>query len=159
MPSHSLDALAVALKDRVQKKDAFAAKHGQKAAAFLDEMPALFQLYRRVPFDLDMPIDARRLASSVALYIAESQDFLPERVPTPTEKQPPETGLIDDVFVAYRALPLLVKKAGAPALARHWRGTTTFDELQGLGVNVGMLEDKVPSKVLEAAKKFLDVDG
>jgi hypothetical protein len=152
MHAHSLDTLAAHLKDRVQHKDAFAHKYGHKAAAFLDELPALFQLFRRVPFDLDVPIDARRLSSSVALYIAEHQDFLADKSET-------EPGLVDDLWVAYRALPLLVKKAGGPALARHWRGATSFDELQGLAANASVLEEKVPSKVLESAHKYLDIEA
>lgn len=152
MYPHNLDHIAENLQQRVKERDAFVAKHGLKAGGFLDELPALFQLYRRVPFDPDIPVEARRIASSAALYIAEHADYLGDH-------HSADGGLIDDLWLAFRALPMLVKRAGGPALARHWRGDTSLDEVQGMAANVSAIADKVPSKVLEAAQRFLDVES
>lgn len=152
MYPQNLDHIADSLKQRAADRDAFVTRHGIKLAGFLDELPALFQLYRRVPFDHDIPSEARRLAATCALYIAEHRDYL-------ADHGQGEAGIIDDLWLAFRALPVLVKRAGAPALARHWRGDTSFDELQGMAQNAGTIAEKVPSKVLEAAQRYLDVEG
>ena len=71
----ALDQVATKLDEAVQS-GAFEEAYGRQATGFLAALPALYRLYRRVPYDFDIPLASRRRASSVALYISENQDFL-----------------------------------------------------------------------------------
>ena len=144
-----LDQVATRLDEAVGGS-AFGETFGRQAASFLAALPALFRMYRRVPYDFDIPLASRRRASSVALYIAENQDFLEDAG---------QTGLIDDVWIAYAALGTLLEEVGAPALERHWRSEAPFEAIAGLAENVHTLAEHVPSMVLERMHKYLGLTG
>jgi hypothetical protein len=150
--AHALDRIAEFLERRVQLRSEFEVKYGSRAFHFLRELPALFQLYRRVPFDHDVPQPARHLAALAALYIAEHQDFLADQLKG-------EVGLVDDLWLAFAAFPRVHEAAAGADLERHWRGDSPFSEVLGLAYNAESLKEHVPSKILEAAARFLgDID-
>lgn len=150
MYAQALDRIAEYLDSRLTdgERKEFETKFGHRALAFLVELPNLFHFYRRVPYDWDVPASARHLAGTCALYIAEHQDFLSDR-------HDGAAGLIDDVYVAFAALPEIVQAAEGVDLGRHWRGQTSFEEVVGMAHNVGALDEQVPSKVLEGARRYL----
>ena len=127
----------------------FERQYGKLAAAFLPHMADVFQLLRRLAFDLALPQRARHRAAAAALYILDPDDFMSS---TSTEPH----GLIDDVWVAAAALSTLADDLDDDeALARHWRAKTSFDEVLGLARNHTALEEHVPKRILDAVKAFL----
>jgi hypothetical protein len=128
----------------------FVEDYGRDAAAFLKGMPGLYRLFRRLPYDFDAPLEARRLAASVLLYIAENQDFLEDSG---------RFGLIDDVWLSYSALQACSDAMDQEVLERHWRSDESFDDVLGLAANVSSLKDHVPVKVLERIARYLGLDG
>lgn len=152
MPLPPLDQVANLLETAVMDRADFEGHFGKRAAAFLDALPALFRLYRRLPYDEGIPLEVRRLCAAVALYIAEHQDFL-------DDKNRSRTGLIDDVWLAYAILPQVVEAAGEAALERHWRSEHALADVIGLAENAGELKQHVPSKVLERLKTYLGEAG
>lgn len=134
-----------------QRHAPFSAAYGERAAAFLEQLPWLFRLFRRVPFDEDLPLRARHAAAVVAFYLAEQQDFFSAGGGADSE-----IGLIDDVFAAYFGLREVVDIVGDPfVLRKHWRGETPLDEVIGLAHNIDVLREKLPSKVLEKIEPLL----
>jgi hypothetical protein len=143
----ALDQVANSLDEAVQT-GTFEDSYGRRAASFLAALPALFRLYRRIPYDLEIPLASRRRASSVALYIAENTDFLDDAGPR---------GLIDDVWLAYAALHTLLEEVGAAALERHWRSAAPFEVVTGLAENIDSIVDQVPTKVMEKMRAYLGI--
>jgi hypothetical protein len=140
-----LDQVANKLDEAVQGGD-FEEAYGRQATSFLAALPALFRLYRRIPYDSEIPLASRRRAASVALYISESHDFLVDGS---------VQGLIDDVWIAYAALGTLIEEVGVEAVERHWRSAAPFEAITGLAENVDTLAEHVPVKVLEKMKMYL----
>jgi len=136
--NHNLDAAI--------GSSSFEAAYGKQAGSFLSALPALYRLYRRVPFDFDFTIAQRHMAAAVAMYISETQDFLDDKS---------HRGLIDDVWIAFAALKRLVEAQGEETVSRHWRSEADFNVVVGLAENVDTLADLVPSKVLEKMQAFL----
>ena len=150
MLTHGLDRIQEVLEARVRRAPDFEEKYGQRAMEFLKELPFLFRLFRRAALDPQIPLAQRHFAGALAYYVAESQDFL-------DDESTGDTGLIDDVWIAFKGARVLVDKVGEEALAGHWRGESSFSELIGLAHNIDVLNSALPSKVLEAACEFLGV--
>ena len=151
MNAHVLDHCADHLRARVGEREAFEAKYGALAGTFLAELWPLFLLYRRLPFDFDLPVATRHLAGTAALYIAEHQDFVDDSADA-------GVGLIDDVYVAFAVLRPIVSGAKGVDLNRHWRGDTTLEDVLGLAHNLNALVEATPSKVVQNADKLLGID-
>lgn len=124
----------------------FEEQYGKQAAGFLGPLSSLYRLYRRLPYDFEVSLETRRLAASVALYVAENTDFLDDAG---------RAGLIDDVWITYAALERVVEGAGDEVIRRHWRSETAFDDVLGLAANVDTLREHVPSKVFERITAYL----
>lgn len=132
-----------------ESQPTFERQYGKLAAALLPHLGDLFQLLRRVPFDLSLPQRARHRAAAAALYILDPDDFL---AASSTEPH----GLVDDVWVAAVALSSLADDLDDEVvLARHWRAKSAFDDVLGLARNHEALEEHVPKRVLDAVKSFL----
>jgi hypothetical protein len=132
--------------DEAIGSDSFESAYGKQATSFLAALPALYRLYRRVPFDFEFSVPHRHMAAAVAMYISETQDFLDDKS---------HRGLIDDVWIAFAALNHLVAAQGEESVSRHWRSEADFNVVVGLAENVDTLAEHVPSKVLEKMQAFL----
>lgn len=145
-----IEAVVTTIENSVrQALPGFERQYGKFAAAFLPHLADVFQLLRRLPFDLSLPQRARHRAAAAALYILDPDDFMES---TSTEPR----GLIDDTWIAAAALATLADELDDDeALARHWRAKASFDEVLGLARNYETLEQHVPKRVLDAVKGFL----
>jgi len=150
MELNILDNVTERLSSMIVQRVAFEAKYGKQAANFLDNLPGLFRLFHRLTFDLEVAAAQRRLAASVAVYIAEPHDYC-------GEANRGVEGLIDDLWLAHRALALLLEQLPTPALQRHWLMKEPFDNVVDLAHNIGTVEQIVPSRVLTLLKQFLDL--
>jgi hypothetical protein len=150
MELNILDNVTERLSSLIVQRAAFEARYGKQAAHFLENLPGLFRLFHRLTFDLELAVDVRRLAASVAVYMAEPHDFC-------GEASRGVEGLIDDVWIAHRALALLLDRVPAAALQRHWLVKEPFDNVVDLAHNIGTIEQIVPSRVLTLLKQFLDL--
>ena len=145
-----IEAVVTTIESSVQQAlPGFEKQHGKLAAAFLPHLADVFQLLRRLAFDLSLPQRARHRAAAAALYILDPDDFMAS---TSTEPH----GLVDDVWVADMALSSLADDLDDDeALSRHWRAKTSFDDVLGLARNHPSLEEHVPKRILDAVKGFL----
>lgn len=149
MPLSPLDQVTNNLDTAMLDAAEFEAQYGKRAVAFLRNLPGLFRLYRRLPYDFELPTELRRLAAAIALYIAEHQDFLDDASRN-------VGGLIDDLWLAYAALPRFLEGASEELVERHWRSDQDFSEVLALAENASDLKQHVPSKVLERLNRYLD---
>ena len=78
MSESVLDTMTGHLQALLAERDAFETRHGKKAAVFLDHLPALFRLFHRLTFEFQITAAQRQKSASVAVYIAEHQDFVGE---------------------------------------------------------------------------------
>ncbi|MBN2362405.1 MAG: hypothetical protein JXR83_23335 [Deltaproteobacteria bacterium] len=150
MENNILDNVTERLTEMIVQRAAFEAKYGKQASHFLDNLPGLFRLFHRLTFDLEVGVEMRRLAAAVAIYIAEPHDYC-------GEASRGIAGLIDDIWLAYRALALMLERVPAADLQRHWLVREPFDHIVDLAHNVGAIESQVPSRVLTLLKQFLDL--
>ncbi len=148
--THGLDRIADVIELKASTPDRYVEKYGHRAAEFLKELPWIFRLCRRAAFDLALPQECRHMCSLVVLYVAEHRDFLGDDIES-------EVGLIDDVWVAFRAVQYLGHHTSRATLAAHWKGPTPYDVMAGLAENLDYLAEHVPSKVLEAAQAYLGI--
>lgn len=132
--------------DEVVQGASFEESYGKQATSFLTALPSLFRLFRRVPYDFDVPLAHRHMAAAVTMYISETNDFLDDKS---------HPGLIDDIWLAFAALRKLVDAAGEDIIGRHWRSEADFNVVVGLAENVDTLAEHVPSKVLEKMQAYL----
>jgi uncharacterized membrane protein YkvA (DUF1232 family) len=130
--------------------ETFEACYGSEAAQGLSALPALFTLYHRLAFDLEIPGQARRLASLLAIYIAEPADFC-------GEAHRGIEGLVDDLWLALAGLQALRKSVPEPLLRRHWRSERTFDEVLRLETTLPALKAGIPPRVFEKLNQYLAV--
>jgi uncharacterized membrane protein YkvA (DUF1232 family) len=78
-------------------------------------LPDLLRLLRRLAADSTVPRGARvRLALLIA-YLAIPFDLVPDFVPV--------LGYADDAIIVSLVLRSVVRRAGSPAVRRHWPGT------------------------------------
>jgi len=122
-------------------------RYGKRAGVFFQHLPALFRLFHRLSFDLELTDTQRRRAASIAVYIAEPQDYLGEACLG-------AEGLVDDAWLAYSELATLLDQVPAELLQRHWRSEMEFEQIAALACNAEVLRDLVPSRVLEELERF-----
>ncbi|MFH1807889.1 MAG: hypothetical protein ABIJ09_04045 [Pseudomonadota bacterium] len=146
-----LESITGHLSTLLDERASFEARYGKKAVVFLEHLPALFRLFHRLTFEFALTTQARQKSASVAVYIAEHQDFVGEATRG-------AEGLIDDVWIAYTVLAQLLETVPDEVLRAHWRSEASFDEVTALAPNVGTLDDLVPSRVLTLARQFLGLE-
>ena len=97
-------------------------------------LPDSLRLLRRLLADRDAPRGVRWRVGLVLGYLALPIDLVPDFIPV--------LGWADDVIVVTLVLRSLVRRAGAPAVRRHWPGTddgfAALCRLTGLRANSGV---------------------
>jgi uncharacterized membrane protein YkvA (DUF1232 family) len=78
-------------------------------------LPDLLRLQRRLAADSSVPRAARVRLWLLLAYLAIPIDVVPDFVPV--------LGYADDAIIATLVLRSVVRRAGAPAVRRHWSGT------------------------------------
>lgn len=136
------------LEKMLEDRDIFEQHFGKKATVFLDHLPPLYRMFHRLTFEMELPAELRQKCASVAVYIAEHQDFI-------GEGSRGVEGLIDDVWIAFRMLQELLEKVPEESVRAHWRSEIPFDEVAALAPNISSLDDAVPPRVLTLARRFL----
>jgi uncharacterized membrane protein YkvA (DUF1232 family) len=137
------------LKTLIQHREDFQTTYSSKTAEFLDGLPGLFHLFHRLTFDLDLAPELRRMAASIAIYIAEPNDYC-------GEFNLGVGGLIDDLWLAYTGLHQLAKAVPVNYLQRHWRSETALLPAIELSKDLSNLEEHIPSRVLVKLKTFIE---
>jgi hypothetical protein len=143
-----LEIVGERLERLVEQRERFARKYGNQVAGFLDSLPGLFRLFHRLSFELDAPPHARRLAASVAVYIAEDHDFRGEG-PMGVE------GLLDDIWMSSTCLNQLATSVPPDVLRRHWLSPVPFEIVCELAQRVRVVEPHLPTRVMEQLRTFL----
>jgi uncharacterized membrane protein YkvA (DUF1232 family) len=94
-------------------------------------LPDFLRLLRAVAADPSMPRGVRVRLWLLLGYLAMPFDLVPDFVPV--------LGYADDAIVVSLVLRSVVRRAGAPAIRRHWVGTddglAAVARLTGLGVS------------------------
>jgi uncharacterized membrane protein YkvA (DUF1232 family) len=78
-------------------------------------LPDVLRLQRRLAADSSVPRAARVRLWLLLAYLAIPFDVVPDFVPV--------LGYADDAIIATLVLRSVVRRAGAPAVRRHWAGT------------------------------------
>jgi uncharacterized membrane protein YkvA (DUF1232 family) len=78
-------------------------------------LPDLLRLLRRLAADSTVPRGARVRLALLLAYLAIPFDLVPDFVPV--------LGYADDAIIASLVLRSVVRRAGSPAVRRHWPGT------------------------------------
>jgi uncharacterized membrane protein YkvA (DUF1232 family) len=78
-------------------------------------LPDVLRLLRRLATDSDVPRAARVRLWLLLGYLAIPFDLVPDFVPL--------LGYADDAIIVSLVLRSVVRRAGAPAIRRHWPGT------------------------------------
>ena len=78
-------------------------------------LPDLVRLLRRLAADGSLPRGVRLRLWFLLGYLALPIDFVPDFIPV--------LGYADDAIVVALVLRLVVRRAGAEAIVRHWPGT------------------------------------
>jgi len=78
-------------------------------------LPDLLRLLRRLATDSTVPRGARVRLALLLAYLAIPFDLVPDFVPV--------LGYADDAIVVSLVLRSVVRRAGSPAVRRHWPGT------------------------------------
>jgi uncharacterized membrane protein YkvA (DUF1232 family) len=78
-------------------------------------LPDLLRLQRRLAADSSVPRAARVRLWLLLAYLAIPFDVVPDFVPV--------LGYADDAIIATLVLRSVVRRAGVPAVRRHWPGT------------------------------------
>jgi uncharacterized membrane protein YkvA (DUF1232 family) len=78
-------------------------------------LPDLLGLLRRLAGDRSLPRGVRVRLWLLLAYLASPVDLVPDFVPV--------LGYADDAIVVGIVLRSVARRAGAPAIQRHWRGT------------------------------------
>jgi uncharacterized membrane protein YkvA (DUF1232 family) len=89
-----------------------------KGARFADALrllPDIVVLLRRLAADRGLPRGVRVRLWLLLAYLAVPIDLVPDFIPV--------LGYADDAIVVVLVLRSVVRRAGAPAVRRHWRGT------------------------------------
>ncbi|HWQ07836.1 MAG TPA: hypothetical protein VN436_01970 [Holophaga sp.] len=148
METNVIDCVTERLAGFAARSEDFERRYGPASAELLASLPALFRLLHRLTFDLDVPAEHRRKAASVAVYIAESHDFL-------GESNRGADGLLDDLWLAYACLNQLLALVPAEQLARHWLSAVPFARIQARAARLREVEAHVPPRVLALLQTFL----
>ena len=78
-------------------------------------LPDLLRLLRRLAADSTVPRGARVRLALLLAYLAIPFDLVPDFVPV--------LGYADDAIIVSLVLRSVVRRAGSPAVRRHWPGT------------------------------------
>jgi len=78
-------------------------------------LPDLLRLLRRLATDSTVPRGARVRLALLLAYLAIPFDLVPDFVPV--------LGYADDAIIVSLVLRSVVRRAGSPAVRRHWPGT------------------------------------
>ena len=78
-------------------------------------LPDLLRLLRRLAADSTVPRASRLRLALVLAYLAIPFDLVPDFVPV--------LGYADDAIIVSIVLRSVVRRAGAPAIRRHWPGS------------------------------------
>jgi uncharacterized membrane protein YkvA (DUF1232 family) len=78
-------------------------------------VPDVVRLLRRLATDRALPRGVRVRIVLLGLYLASPVDLVPDVIPV--------IGYADDVVLVAWVLRSVVRRAGVPALDRHWSGT------------------------------------
>ncbi|WP_182880182.1 YkvA family protein [Microbispora sp. H10949] len=91
-------------------------------------LPDVLRLVRRLAADPDLPRGVRVRLGLLLAYLAFPIDLVPDFIPV--------LGYADDAIVVTAVLRSVVRRAGLPAVRRHWPGTddgfATLARLTGL---------------------------
>lgn len=91
-------------------------------------LPDVLRLVRRLAADPDLPRGVRVRLGLLLAYLAFPVDLVPDFIPV--------LGYADDAIVVTAVLRSVVRRAGLPAVRRHWPGTddgfATLARLTGL---------------------------
>ena len=98
-------------------------------------LPDLLRLLRRLAADRSVPRAARLRLWLLLGYLAMPIDLVPDFVPV--------LGYADDAIVVSFVLRSVARRAGAPAVRRHWPGTD--DGLIALGRLAGLQLGRTPN--------------
>jgi uncharacterized membrane protein YkvA (DUF1232 family) len=92
-------------------------------------LPDVLRLVRRLAADPDLPRGVRVRLALLLAYLAFPIDLVPDFIPV--------LGYADDAIIVVAALRSVVRRAGLPAVRRHWPGTddgfVVLVRLAGLG--------------------------
>ena len=92
-------------------------------------LPDLLRLLHRLARDRELPRGVRIRLGLLLVYLAIPIDLIPDFIPV--------LGYADDAIIVTAVLRSVVRKAGLPAVRRHWPGTddgfTALSRLTGLG--------------------------
>ncbi|MEU9833951.1 DUF1232 domain-containing protein [Streptosporangium sp. NPDC048047] len=78
-------------------------------------LPDVLRLVRRLAADPDLPRGVRIRLALLLAYLAFPLDLVPDFIPV--------LGYADDAVVVTATLRSVVRRAGLPAVRRHWPGT------------------------------------
>jgi uncharacterized membrane protein YkvA (DUF1232 family) len=78
-------------------------------------LPDLLRLLRRLAADRDLPRGVRVRLTLLMVYLASPIDLIPDFLPI--------IGYADDALILAAVLRSVVRRAGVPAVRRHWPGT------------------------------------
>jgi uncharacterized membrane protein YkvA (DUF1232 family) len=91
-------------------------------------LPDLLRLVRRLAVDPELPRGVRLRLALLLAYLAVPLDLVPDFLPV--------VGYADDAIIVTAVLRSVVRRAGLPAVRRHWPGTpdgfTVLCRLTGL---------------------------
>jgi uncharacterized membrane protein YkvA (DUF1232 family) len=91
-------------------------------------LPDVLRLVRRLAADPDLPRGVRVRLALLLAYLAFPLDLVPDFIPV--------LGYADDAIIVTAVLRSVVRRAGLPAVRRHWPGTpdgfTVLCRLTGL---------------------------
>jgi uncharacterized membrane protein YkvA (DUF1232 family) len=92
-------------------------------------LPDALRLLRRLAADRALPRGVRIRLTLLLVYLAVPIDIIPDFIPV--------LGYADDAIIAVAVLRGVVRRAGLPAVRRHWPGTddgfAALCRLAGLG--------------------------
>ncbi|WP_433432180.1 YkvA family protein [Nonomuraea sp. CA-141351] len=78
-------------------------------------LPDVLRLVRRLAADPDLPRGVRVRLALLLAYLAFPLDLVPDFIPV--------LGYADDAIIVTAVLRSVVRRAGLPAVRRHWPGT------------------------------------
>lgn len=91
-------------------------------------LPDVLRLVRRLAADPDLPRGVRVRLALLLAYLALPLDLVPDFIPV--------LGYADDAIIVVVVLRSVIRRAGLPAVRRHWPGTddgfTALTRLTGL---------------------------
>lgn len=94
---------------------ALARPKGRLLTEALRILPDLLRLLRRLAADRSLPRGVRGRLTALLVYLASPIDLIPDFVPV--------LGYADDAVIVTVVLRGVVRRAGWPAVVRHWPGT------------------------------------